>query len=132
MQGTGLFGVGYAAVGTTRPNASEVEYHYGLAPQSLIALRTIFGDRASLDLTAREYFVSNVAAAERGGRDNIVRIDMSYTLRIKNRHAITIKYLGNRRDANFPGQGDVTQSLGTIGLFYTYLGQDGLGNVDWH
>ena len=131
LQGTGLLGVGYAAVGTTRPNASELEYHYGLAPQALFAMRMIFGDRASLDLTAREYFVSNVAAAARGGRDNIVRLDASYTLRIKRRHAVTIKYLGNRRDANFPDLGSTTQSRGTIGIFYTWLGQDGFGNVDW-
>jgi len=131
LQGTGLMGIGYAAVGTTRPNASELEYHYGLAPQALFALRMIFGDRASLDLTAREYFVSNVAAAARGGRDNIVRLDASYTLRIKRRHAVTIKYLGNRRDANFPDLGSTTQSRGTIGIFYTWLGQDGFGNVDW-
>jgi len=131
LQGTGLAGVGYAAVGTTHANASELEYHYGLAPQALFALRAIFGDRASLDLTAREYFVSNVAAANRGGRDNIVRVDAAYTLRVKNRHAITIKYLGNRRDANFSDQGTVTQSRGTFGIFYTYLGQDGFGNADW-
>jgi hypothetical protein len=132
LQGTGLAGVGYAAVGTTRPSASELEYHYGLAPQALFALRMIFGERASLDLTAREYFVSNVAAAARGGHDNIVRVDASYTLRIKRRHALTIKYLGNRRDANFPDLGTTTQSRGTIGIFYTWLGQDGLGNADWH
>lgn len=132
LQGSGLAGVGYAAVGTTRANASEIEYHYGLAPQALLALRMIFGDRASLDLTAREYFVSHVAAANRGGRDNIVRLDASYTLRIKRQHAISIKYLGNRRDANFPDLGTTTQSRGTIGIFYTYLGQDGFGNVDWH
>jgi Domain of unknown function (DUF3943) len=131
LQGSGLLGVGYAAVGTTRPNASEIEYHYGLAPQALFALRMIFGDRASLDLTAREYFVSNVAANSRGGRDNIVRLDASYTIRVKRRHAFTIKYLGNRRDANFPDLGTTTQSRGTIGIFYTWLGQDGFGNVDW-
>lgn len=131
LQGSGHVGVGYAAVGTTRANASELEYHYGLAPQALLALRLIFGDRASLDLTVREYFVSNVAAAARGGRDNIVRLDASYTLRIKRRHAVTIKYLGNRRDANFPDVGTTTQSRGTVGIFYTWLGQDGFGNVDW-
>ena len=131
LQGTGLAGVGYAAVGTTRANASELEYHYGLAPQALLALRMVLGDRSSLDLTAREYFVSNIAAVDRGGRDNIVRVDMSYTLRIKDRHAISIKYLGNRRDAFFPDLGARTQSRGTIGIFYTYLGQDGFGNVDW-
>jgi hypothetical protein len=131
LQGSGLMGVGYTAVGTTRPNASESEYHYGLAPQALFALRMIFGERASLDLTAREYFVTNVAAAARGGHDNIVRLDASYTLRIKRRHAVTIKYLGNRRDAFFPDSGTTTQARGTVGIFYTWLGQDGLGNVDW-
>ncbi|MGP1679275.1 MAG: DUF3943 domain-containing protein [Burkholderiales bacterium] len=132
LQGTGLVGVGYTAVGTTRAQASDLEYHYGLAPQALFALRMIFGGRASLDLTAREYFVTNTAAANRGGRDNIVRVDASYTLRIKRQHAITIKYLGNRRDAYFPDLGTRTQARATIGIFYTYLGQDGFGNVDWH
>ena len=131
LQGSGHLGLGYAAVGTTRANASELEYHYGLAPQALLALRLIFGDRASLDLTVREYFVTNVAAAARGGRDNIFRVDASYTLRIKRRHAVTIKYLGNRRDAAFPDLGTRTQARATIGIFYTWLGQDGFGNVDW-
>jgi hypothetical protein len=131
LQGTALAGVGYTAVGTTRPDASELEYHYGLAPQALLALRMVFGERSSLDLTAREYFVSNIAA-NRGGRDNIVRVDASYTLRIKRQHALTIKYLGNRRDAYFPDLGTRTQARATIGIFYTYLGQDGFGNFDWH
>jgi hypothetical protein len=131
LQSSALAGVGYAAVGTTRPNASELEYHYGLAPQALFALRMIFGDKASLDLTAREYFVTNVAAADRGGRDNIVRVDASFTMRLKKRHAVSIKYLGNRRDAFFPDLGARTQARGTVGIFYTYMGQDGFGNVDW-
>lgn len=130
VQGTGLLGVGYAAVGTTRANPSEPAYHYGLAPQALLATRMIFGDRASLDLTAREYFVSNVAG-NRGGRDNIVRVDVSYTVRVKRQHAITIKYLGNRRDAYFPELGAQTQARATVGIFYTILGHDGFGNADW-
>lgn len=131
LQGTGLLGVGYAAVGSTHANASELEYHYGLAPQALISLRTIFGDKASLDLTAREYFVSRVAADGQGGRDNIIRLDASFTMRANRRHAVSIKYLGNRRDASFPERGSMTQSRGAIGIFYTYLGQDGFGKVDW-
>ena len=131
LRGSGLMGVGYTAVGTTRANASDLEYHYGLAPQALLSLRAIFGETSSLDLTAREYFVTNTAAASRGGRDNIVRVDVSYTLRIKRQHAVTIKYLGNRRDAYFPDLGTRTQARATIGLFYTYLGQDGFGNADW-
>ncbi|MEQ1518019.1 MAG: DUF3943 domain-containing protein [Usitatibacteraceae bacterium] len=131
LQGTGLLGLGYAAVGTTRGDVTERDYHYGVAPQALVSMRLIFGETSSLDFTAREYFVSNVAAANRGGHDNIVRVDASYTHRINRRHAITVKYLGNRRDASFPDLGDRTQKRGTIGLFYTFLGQDGFGNVDW-
>jgi hypothetical protein len=130
VRSTGLLGAGYTAVGTTRPDASEL-YHYGLAPQALFALRMIFGDKSSLDLTAREYFVSGVSAGQRGGRDNIFRVDASYTLRVKRRHAVTIKYLGNRRDAYFPALGSTTQSRGTVGIFYTYLGQDGFGSAEW-
>ena len=131
VQGTGNLGLGYAAVGTTRGNVSERDYHFGVAPQALVATRLIFADTASRDLTAREYFVSGVAAIDRGGHDNIVRIDASYTHRVHRRHAVTIKYLGNRRDASFPDLGTRTQSRGTFGIFYTLLGQDGFGNVDW-
>jgi hypothetical protein len=131
IHGTGLAGVGYAAVGTTRGDITDREYHYGVAPQILLAMRVAFGDRSAIDLTARNYYVSNVAAADRGGRDNIARLDVSYTLRILRRHAVTIKYLGNRRDATYPDLGTRTQTRGTIGLFYTFLGQDGFGNADW-
>ena len=131
LQATGNLGLGYAAVGTTRGDVTERDYHYGVAPQALIATRLIFADTASIDLTAREYFVSSVGATNRDGHDNIVRVDASYTQRINGRHAVTIKYLGNRRDASFPDLGTRTQSRGTIGIFYTLLGQDGFGNVDW-
>lgn len=132
LQGTGLLGVGYTAVGSTRPNASDLEYHYGLAPQALISLRAIFGEKVSLDLTAREYFVSRIAADSGGGRDNIVRVDATVTMRLNRRHAFSLKYLGNRRDASFASAPDLNQTRGTVGIFYTYLGQDGFGTVDWH
>lgn len=95
-----MLGVGYAAVGSIHANASDLEYHYGLAPQALVALRAIFGDRASLDLRAREYFVSRIAADSQGGRDNFVRLDAALTMRVNRRHAVSLKYLGNRRDAS--------------------------------
>lgn len=129
LQGTGLLGVGYAAVGTlhgTRDN----DYHYGVAPQGLLALRLIFGDRVSLDVTGREYFVSGVSSA-RGGHDNIARLDTALTLRIYRQQAISLRYLVSRRDATFVDIGDRTQTRGTVGLFYTILGHDRFGAVDW-
>ena len=58
----------------------------------------------------------------------IGRIDAGLTWRVYQRHGVSIKYLGNLRDANYGGV-DQSQSRNTIGLYYTYLGQDGLGAV---
>jgi hypothetical protein len=130
LQGSALLGMGYAAVGATR-STSEIDYSYGLAPQSLVTLRLIYGNRLSFDVTGREYFVSKVAAGARGGHDNIVRLDAGVTYRVYKRHGITVKYLGNRRDSDYPGIGEAVQTRATVGLFYTFLGHDGLGAVEW-
>ena len=130
MQGTALLGAGYAAVGTIR-STDDRDYHYGVAPQGLLAFRMIYENKISLDLTGREYFVSRVAAANRGGHENIARLDASLTMRIKGPHAISIKYLGNRRDASYPDIGSRKQTRATIGVFYTLLGHDKFGAVEW-
>jgi hypothetical protein len=130
IQGTGLLGAGYAGVGTIN-GTNDQDYHYGVAPQALLGLRFIFGNQASLDVTGREYFVSRVAGAGTGGHDNIVRADTALTWRVSGPHAIALRYLWSRRDASHPGMGDSTQSRGTIGLFYTLLGHDRFGTVDW-
>jgi hypothetical protein len=129
LQGTIAGGLGYAAVGTVDSSA-ENDFHYGVAPIALVALRAVFGDRVGLDLTGREYYVSKLAAADRGGHDNIVRLDAALTWRVKGRHGISIKYLGNRRDARH-SDGDRTQRRQTVGIFYTWLGQDRFGAYDW-
>jgi len=123
--GTSLLRSGYTAAGAIRSEAPS--YHYGLAPYSLAALRFVFGEACALDLTAREYYVSHVAAATRGGHENIARLDAALTFRVKGRHGISIKYLGNRRDEYYPDAGDFSQHRGTVGLFYTYLGNDLFG-----
>jgi hypothetical protein len=130
VQGSAMAGIGYAAVGTVR-GGSERDYHYGATPQALLALRVINGDRTSLDLTAREYFVTRASGNAAGGHDNIVRAEVGLTHRLHKLHAITVKYLWNRRDATFSGLPDSRQTRGTIGIFYTLLGQDRFGTVDW-
>jgi hypothetical protein len=130
LQGTLLAGIGYAAVGTLR-GQGERDYHYGVAPQALAGVRLIFGNKASLDVTAREYYVSGIASSDTGGHDNIVRAEAALTYRIHKQHAIAVKYLLSRRDATFPDLGDRTQSRATIGIFYTYLGHDQFGATDW-
>jgi hypothetical protein len=131
LEGTGMLGVGYTAVGTAHGAASDRDYNYGLTPQALLALRLTHSDKAALDITGREYFVSNVASGTSGGHDNIVRVDAALTVRLYRQHALSLRYLGNRRDASFAGGPTGRQERNTIGLFYTLLGQDRFGVVDW-
>jgi hypothetical protein len=131
LQGTAMAGVGYAAVGTTRGVVGDRDYNYGLAPQALVALRLTHTDKLSLDLTGREYFVSSVASGTSGGHDNILRGDASLTYRLAKQQAVTLKVIGNRRDARFENPGTQRQTQVTVGIFYTLLGQDRFGTVDW-
>ena len=130
VQGSLLGGLGYAGVGTVH-GSLNTDYHYGAAPQALLALRLIYGDRASLDLTARDFFVSKVGGTGAGGHDNIARTDLTLTMRLRREHGMAIKYLWSRRDATFPSLSDLSQSRATIGLYYVYLGRERFGAVDW-
>lgn len=126
VQATALAGAGFAAVGAlTRRDTSD--YHYGIAPNALLASRIIFSDRAAIDVSAREYYVSRVAGTS--GHDNIVRLDAAFTVRFHRQRAITLRYLLSRRDAFFPDVGSRTQLRGTLGAFYTLLGHDRFGSV---
>jgi hypothetical protein len=131
LQGSALGGAGYAAVGAVKADPSDMDYHYGVAPQALIESRLIFGDRVSIDFTGREYFVSHVAAGARGGHDNIIRTDLAITWRVHGLNAISIRYLDNFRNAEFPDLGGQSQSRATLGIYYTLLGHDRFGAVDW-
>jgi hypothetical protein len=132
LEGTGMLGVGYTAVGTAEGTAStDRNYNYGVTPQALLALRLTHSDKAALEVTGREYFVSKLASGTTGGHDNIVRLDAALTWRLYRQHAVSIRYLGNRRDASFAGGPTGRQVRNTVGIFYTLLGQDRFGVVDW-
>jgi uncharacterized lipoprotein YddW (UPF0748 family) len=45
--------------------------------------------------------------------------------------AFAVKYMWNRRDAQYPVIGDRTQTRATLGIFYTLLGHDRFGAYDW-
>ena len=124
-------GVGYTAAGATPSGVSnpaiDNDYHYGVAPQVLGVLRLVHGNSWAIDLAGREYYVTRVAGAARGGHVNIARVEAALTYRVKAHHALSVRYLFNQRIAAFPGVGDVSQHRGTIGLFYTYLGHDLFG-----
>ena len=131
VQGSVMGGLGYAAVSTLRAVVSDRDYHYGVTPQVLASTHVIVGDRHAFDVTLRDYFVSKAGGLSRGGHDNIIRADVSYTWRLRGQHGMTVKFLWNHRDAEYPDLGDRSQTRGTIGIFYTLLGHDGFGRVDW-
>ena len=130
LEGTALGGLGYGAAGTIH-GSGERNYHYGLTPQALLSGRLTVGDRAQFDLTGREYYVSGVGSTESRGSENILRGDATFTLRVYDRNAIAIRYTTSHRHAIYPDLPDTHQRVGTIALFYTLLGDTGLGAVDW-
>lgn len=130
LQGSALAGVGYGSAGTIR-GIGERDYHNGITPQGMLAMRLIFSDRVSLDMTAREYYVSDLASSEKGGGENIMRGDAALTVRVYNLHSIALKYVTSRRDAHYAGLTDTRQEVGAISIGYAYLGQTRSGAVDW-
>jgi hypothetical protein len=130
LQGTALAGVGYGSAGTI-DGADDRDYHNGLTPQGLGALRLIFGDRVSLDVTARDFYVTDIASDEDGGQENISRLDTALTFRVYNLHGITLKYVQSRREAHYAGLPDTRQRVGAFSVGYSFLGQTRSGAVDW-
>ncbi len=130
LQGTGLAGFGYAAASTARVSTELPEYHYGTAPRVGLSLRLIADKRASIDVSAMMVSLGSVARRN-AGRDDISRVDTAFTWRVSGPHAVGINYVWSHRSSDYPGNITRTQSLGRVGIFYTLLGQDGFGAVDW-
>ncbi|MBI3547140.1 MAG: DUF3943 domain-containing protein [Gammaproteobacteria bacterium] len=131
LQGTALGGVGYGAAGTIH-GSGERDYHYGATPQTMLALRMLFGERANLDLTARSYYVSDVLSTEDRGSERIFRGEAAFTVRAHGPHAVTLKYNTSQRNAQYPDLPNTHQSVKTLSLLYTYLfGDAKFGAVEW-
>ena len=129
LQGTALAGAGYGAAGSIQ-RTQDRDYHYGLTPQALLAFRLIFGNRAMLDFTGREYYVSQVLATEKG-EENMLRGDASFTLRVFDQHGVALRYVVSHRDASYPNIDYRNQTVGTLSLMYVFLGPSGFGAVEW-
>lgn len=66
-----------------------------------------------------------------GGREQIERLKMGFTVCIFGRQALGLQYSGAIRDAEYPDRGDNHQSAGIISLVYSYLGKARFGAVEW-
>jgi hypothetical protein len=130
VQGTALAGLGYGAAGTIH-GSGERDYHYGLTPQGLLALRLLMGERVSFDMTLREYYVSGTFSTEDRGSETIFRGDAAATLRVYKNNAIALKYIASTRDGHYPDLPNTHQAVGTIILAYTFLSDFKFGVVEW-
>jgi hypothetical protein len=130
LQYTALGGAGYAAAGTTS-GEGERNYRYGITPQGIFALRLIIGDRAMVDITGREYYISDLGGSSPEGHELIGRGSIGFTVRVYGQHAIGVQYLGTTRDAHAIGAEDRHQTEEIASIVYTLLGDDNFGAVEW-
>jgi hypothetical protein len=128
FQGSALGGVGYAAAGNVT-QVGDRDYHYGVAPQVLLAFRFIFSDRVMLDMTGRRYSLTGMGGNDPGGREAIDRLNIGLTVRIYRTHALGIQYISSTRDASYPNRANSHQEVGTVALVYNLLGNTGFGVV---
>ncbi|MDD2852171.1 MAG: DUF3943 domain-containing protein [Desulfuromonadaceae bacterium] len=142
LQGSLLGGVGFGAAGTTPTSEGDRDYHYGVAPQGLLALRLLFGDRAALELDARGYYVtgsgqfnslstSSNPVDSAGGSEKIVRIKTGFNFRVYGRHGLGLQYVESSRNSQYGGQPSRNQRDETISIVYTFVGRSHFGAVEW-
>jgi hypothetical protein len=137
LQGSMLGGVGYGAAGTTTvtpstPTSEAVrDYHFGVTPQALVALRLIAGSRLSLDADGREYYVSGLGSDDVQGSEAIFRGNVGASLRIVGGHTLAVEYVASTRDARYGKFSDRRFAEGTVTVAYSFLGANHFGAVRW-
>ena len=139
LQGSLLGGVGFGAAGSTPVATGDRDYHYGVAPQALLALRLLFGKRAVLELDARGYYVAGTgkfistsnSLDNAGGSEAIVRVKTGFNVRVYRRHGLGLQYVESIRQSQYGSQPSRHQSDGTVSLVYTFTGDSHFGAVGW-
>jgi hypothetical protein len=132
LQGSVLGGVGFGGAGTVFFKG-ERDYHYGITPQGLIALRAIYAKKAMLDLTVRDYYISGTGSDDHHGTEQIFRANAGISIRVYHRNALGIQYVASHRDAHYDNHTlNRHQTEGTIALTYTYLSDPQFGVVGKH
>jgi len=130
LQGTCLGGVGFTAAGENDAGQGDREYRYGASPQALVAMRLIYGDVAMLGVMVNDYLIiGGSGSAHTSGNENIMRTQLSLTVRISGRHAVGLQFIDSRRDRSYSGIPDPRQSVGALTLFYEVLGDENFGVV---
>jgi hypothetical protein len=131
LQGSLLSGVGFGGAGVTPSASGERDYHYGVTPQALLALRLLFGNRAALEVNTRGYYVSGTGSDNSEGSERIGRAEANFNIRIYGRHGLGLQYVESVRDAKYGSLPNRHQTDGTVSLVYTFLGDSHYGAVEW-
>lgn len=131
LQGSVLGGVGFGGAGTNRIKGQR-DYHYGVTPQVLCTLRLILGQRAMLDVTARDYYISGTGSDDKLGTETIFRGNVGLTVRVFGRNALGIQYVASHRDGHYHTLPDRHQTVGTFSLTYTFISEKGFGAIGQH
>ncbi|MDO8542589.1 MAG: DUF3943 domain-containing protein [Opitutaceae bacterium] len=131
LQGSLLTGVGFGGAGTQHFKG-ERDYHYGITPQGLVALRLIFGERAMFDLTAREYYISGTGSDDKRGTETVFRGNAGIVVRVYGRNALGIQYVASHRDAHYKAFPNKRQTVSTFSLTYTFLSDTRFGAIGSH
>lgn len=137
LQGSLLGGVGYGAAGSTTvipstpTNAAIRDYHFGVTPQALLALRLITGDRTMFDMAAREYYVSGLGSDDAHGSETIFRGNFGISVRIVGGHAVGARFVESTRNAQYGQLPDKKLSEGTVTIAYSFLGGNHFSAVKW-
>ncbi len=130
LQGTASAGLGFGSAGTILPDANESDYHYGATPLQLLNLRLLLGKRAMLNVTGRNYWISELGSKRAPGTESIQQVDSYLTVRLYGRHGISIGHSLAHRNATYSGNlTDRRQRIDTFMLMYTLLGHRNLGRV---
>jgi len=132
LQGTVLAGVGWAAAGTIADAEIDRNYHYGVCPQSQVALRFIGGRIGMIDVTGSAYYLDGTGSSDRNGHETILRARAAFTVRVYGHHGLTVQYVASSRDADYddPTLTDTLQEVGSLSLSYTFLSETQFGIVD--
>jgi hypothetical protein len=124
LQAIVLTGIGFGAAGTVAER-EERDYHYGVIPQLIVGGQLMLGDRVTLELYGRQYYV--IGEGEGPGVEGRVDLDLvsranaALTVRLVGPHSIGAQYVVSIRDARLSGPPDRQQSIQTVGLFYSYV-----------
>ncbi len=132
LQGTLLGGAGFIAAGNIG-KVGDRDYDYGLAPQGLLRLRLVLGERVQLDLTGRSFYLNGIVKRGiEGGRDvNRHHLDAGVTVRLKGSHGVSVQYTVSTRDVRLPEGPEIDKRRRTVKILYTFLGSRNFGAVDW-